>query len=51
MLLRSLVALLLAIDLANAFGPPPPDGRSAAWAALGMWLFVAWAAWADRAPR
>jgi hypothetical protein len=29
-------------------GPPPPDGKTVAWADLGMWLLVAWTYWIDR---
>lgn len=29
-------------------GPPPPDGKTVAWADLGMYLLVAWAYWIDR---
>jgi hypothetical protein len=47
-ILAGLVLLLLAIYFAAALGPPPPSGRAAAASALGLWLFVAWAHWADR---
>jgi hypothetical protein len=30
------------------WSPPPPDARSLAWFALGGWVLVAWAGWADR---
>ena len=46
--LWGLVAFLLAIDVANLFGPPPPSGMAAAWSALAMWLLVAWGYWVDR---
>jgi hypothetical protein len=29
-------------------GPPPPSARAVGAAGLGLWLFVAWAAWLDR---
>lgn len=44
----TLVGLLVIMYLANAFGPPPPDARAIAWAALGQWLFVPWMYWIDR---
>jgi len=46
----SLIAFLLIIYIANAFGPTPPtDAPAAAIAgpALAMWLIVAWGAYAD----
>jgi hypothetical protein len=46
--LWGLVAFLLAIYVANLFGPPPPSGMAAAWSALAMWLLVAWGYWVDR---
>ncbi|MGH9363525.1 MAG: hypothetical protein ACRD2T_16565 [Thermoanaerobaculia bacterium] len=47
----ALVALLVAIYLANLFGPPPPSPRAVAWAALAMWLLIAWGVWLDRHRR
>jgi hypothetical protein len=51
--LWSLVAFLVAVYAANAFGPPPPDARAIGAAGLLMWLFLPWAAWIERtrAPR
>lgn len=43
-----LLAGLAAIQLGATFGPPPPDGQTVAASALGLWLFVGVAAWADR---
>jgi membrane-bound metal-dependent hydrolase YbcI (DUF457 family) len=44
-----LLVLLVLVYLANVFSPePPPDTTIIAWSALGMWLFVALAAWGDR---
>jgi hypothetical protein len=44
---RSFIALLYLFYLINIFGPPPPSEKALAFAALGMWLFVAWAYWVD----
>jgi hypothetical protein len=46
--LWGLVASLLAINVANMFGPPPPGATAVAWAAQAVWLFVAWGYWIDR---
>jgi hypothetical protein len=43
-----LVAFLVAIYLANVFGPPPPSVTVVAVGGLAMWLFVAWGYWIDR---
>jgi hypothetical protein len=45
-----LAALLVAIQLGNAFGPPPPSVEAIAWVGQAQWLLVAAAYWADR-PR
>jgi hypothetical protein len=45
-----LIAVLLIAYLGAAFGPPPPDITTLAVSALAVWLLVAWAWWADRAP-
>jgi len=42
-----LVTFLLALYLANVFGPPPPSVDAIAWAGHAQWLLVAWAYWAD----
>ncbi len=44
----SFVIFLLATYAANLLGPPPPDGKAVAMAALSMWLLVAWGYWIDR---
>ena len=44
----ALVAFLVLIHLANAFGPPPPGVEAVAWAGMAAWLIPFWAAWADR---
>jgi hypothetical protein len=33
------------------WSPPPPSSRALAWFALGSWLLVVWAQWADRHRR
>jgi len=43
-----LMALLVVIYFAAAFGPPPPSVTAVAFSALGLWVLVAWAGWADR---
>jgi hypothetical protein len=43
-----LVAFLLVVYLAAAFGPPPPTPTAVAWSAQAMWLIVAWGYWVDR---
>jgi len=44
----SLIAVLTVLYFVNLFGPPPPSTRALAIVALGAWMFVAWAYWADR---
>lgn len=46
--LWALVAVLVAIYVANLAGPPPPGARAIGAAGLLLWLFVPWAAWVDR---
>ena len=43
-----LAALLVAIFVGSALGPPPPSAQAVAYSSLGLWLFVAMAWWADR---
>jgi hypothetical protein len=45
------VAVLAAMYVANIIGPPPPDVRSLAIVALGLWLLPLWAEWIDRHRR
>lgn len=45
--LWSLVVFLVAVYFASIFGPPPPSVRVLAFSAIGIWLTVPWAAWAD----
>jgi len=51
--LWTLAGLLLAISAANLVSPPPPSVNAVAGTSLGLWVFVAFAAWVDRhrAPR
>lgn len=46
----SLIAFLVVIYFLNVFGSPPPNAAAVAWVTLSMWLLVAWAWAADRAP-
>lgn len=43
-----LMLFLVAVWLANLFGPPPPDERTIAIAGNATWLIVLWGFWADR---
>jgi hypothetical protein len=45
--LWTLVIFMLAVYLASAFGPPPPNAAAVAWSAEAMWLLVAWGYWVD----
>jgi len=45
-----LMAVLYALYIAAAFGPPPPNVKVLALSALAGWLFIPWAWWADRNP-
>ncbi|MCD6042030.1 MAG: hypothetical protein K0R40_1633 [Burkholderiales bacterium] len=45
--LIALVVLLVAVYLANIFGPAPPGTTAVAWSAQAIWLLVAWAYWID----
>ena len=43
------LGLLLAIYVANCFGPPPPNTNAVAWAGIGLTvIFIPWAWWFDR---
>jgi len=46
-----LAALLVIIQIANTFGPPPPSVDAIAWVGQAQWLLVAAAYWADRPRR
>jgi membrane-bound metal-dependent hydrolase YbcI (DUF457 family) len=41
------VGVLIAIYVANLLGPPPPDVRTLAITAFGLWIFVLWAGRVD----
>jgi membrane-bound metal-dependent hydrolase YbcI (DUF457 family) len=45
--LWALVAFMLVVYIAAAFGPPPPSAAAVAWSAQAMWLLVIWAYWVD----
>ena len=42
-----LLAVLLLIQIANAFGSPPPGATAVAWVGQAQWLLVAWGYWID----
>jgi len=44
----SLLALLLAIEISNLLGPPPPGVTAIAIVGQAQWLLVAWGYWIDR---
>ena len=46
--LYGLVAFLLLIQFANAFGEPPPSVQAIAWIGQAQWLLVVWGYWIDR---
>ena len=46
--LWALVGFLLAVYVANVFGPPPPGAIAVAWSAEAMWLLVIWGYWVDK---
>jgi membrane-bound metal-dependent hydrolase YbcI (DUF457 family) len=43
-----LIVFLLVTYVINILGPPPPDYRMVAYAALLLWLLVPWGYWIDR---
>lgn len=43
-----LTIFLVAIYLANIFGPPPPSTTAVTWSAQALWILVAWGFWIDR---
>jgi membrane-bound metal-dependent hydrolase YbcI (DUF457 family) len=44
----TLLAVLVVIQFASAFGPTPPSVRAVAWSTLSLWLIPLWAWWSDR---
>jgi len=46
--LMAMLALLLVIFAGGFFVGSPPSEHVVAWAGVGLWLFVPWAAWIDR---
>ena len=42
------LGLLAAIYIMNSFGPPPPNEKMIAYAALLQWIFVGWGYWIDK---
>ena len=46
--LWSLVVFLVAIQVGNAFGSPPPSVTALAWVGQAQWLLVAWGYWVDK---
>lgn len=49
--LVAFAALLAAVFVAHAFGPPPPSVAAIAWVGQAQWLLVAMAWWVDRVPQ
>jgi hypothetical protein len=45
--LGPLLLLCAAMWASGPIAAPPPNARVLAWFTLGLWLFVAWAGWAD----
>ncbi len=46
--LWSLLIVSAGLWASSPWSAPPPSARALAWLALGAWLIVAWAGWADR---
>ena len=46
--LVAMLTVLLLIFASGFFAAPPRGEHIVAWAGLGLWLFVPWAAWIDR---
>ena len=44
----SFILISAAMWASSPWSEPPPSARALAWFALGGWLLVAWAGWADR---
>lgn len=46
--LWSLLGVSTVMWASGPFSSPPPSERAIGWVTLGLWLLLAWAAWADR---
>ena len=44
----SLIAFVVVVALATAFGPPPPSAGAVTATAFAIWLLPLWAWWSDR---
>jgi len=44
----TLVGFLIAVNIGNIVGPPPPSATAVALVAQSLWLLVWWAFWVDR---
>ena len=44
----SFILISAAMWASSPWSPPPPSARALAWFALGAWLLLVWAGWADR---
>lgn len=49
--LAGLALFLMAIQVSNSLGPPPPSVTALAWVGQAQWLLVVWAYWVDRHRR
>lgn len=49
--LAGLALFLIAIQVSNSLGPPPPSVSALAWVGQAQWLLVVWAYWVDRHRR
>lgn len=49
--LAGLALFLIAIQVSNSLGPPPPSVTALAWVGQAQWLLVVWAYWVDRHRR
>jgi hypothetical protein len=42
------ILFILAINVGNVFGGPPPSTRALAWFGMSQWIVVPWLYWIDR---
>lgn len=49
--LAGLALCLIAIQVSNTLGPPPPSVTAIAWVGQAQWLLVIWGYWVDRHRR